>query len=216
MVLRRLARPDQRLQQCLQILNIGRGPLVQDHQIDRKPLQPPVLVGAEQLSHDSHIVGLVDPDQDDRDVTRNPVRPQGGGTARVARQHARGGPQRPVRVENAAGEALKEVGLIGPDAEMAELNLGLGPRQRGHPLEGRRVAILVGEVDHLLARRRDQRRKGDVDARARRKPYAASKADDRIEHRADGVGERPAVDHRGRCPDPAAAAEEPSAVGFPF
>ena len=108
------------------------------------------------------------------------------------------------------------MGLIGPDAEMAELNLGLGPRQRGRPLEGRWVAILVSESDHLLARRRDQRRKGDADARARRKPYAASKADDRIEHRADRVGERPAVDHRGRCPDPAAAAEEPTAVGFPL
>ena len=106
-VLRRLARPDQRLQQCLQILHIGRRPLVQDHQIDRKLLHPPVFVGAEQLPHDSHIVGLVDPDQGDRNVTRNPVRPQGGGTARVARQHVRGGPQRPVRVENAAGEALK-------------------------------------------------------------------------------------------------------------
>src|SRR3989442_447647 len=123
MVLRRLARPDQRLQQCLQILHIGRRPLVQDHQIDRKLLHPPVFVGAEQLPHDSHIVGLVDPDQGDRNVTRNPVGPRGGGPARVARQHVRGGPQRPVRVGNAAGGALKEVGLIGPDAEMAELNL---------------------------------------------------------------------------------------------
>src|SRR2546425_4290383 len=91
----------------------------------------------------------------------------------MARQHVRGGPHCPVRVENAAGEALEEVGLIGSDAEMAELNLGPGPRQRGRPLEGRWVAILVGEVDHLLARRRDQRRKGDVDARAWRKPYAS-------------------------------------------
>ena len=99
---------------------------------------------------------------------------------------------------------------------MAKLNLGLSPRQRGRPLERRGVAILVGQADGLVAGRRNQRRKGDVDALAWRQAHAASQADDRVEHGADGVGEGLTVGHRARCSDPMAATEKPRAVGFPL
>src|SRR5207247_7155371 len=51
---------------------------------------------------------------------------------------------------------------------------------------------------------RVQRGNGDADARARRKPYAASKADDRIEHRADRLeSDRPSITEVGvRIPRP--------------
>ena len=65
---RRLAGAEERLQQRLQILNVGRRTLVHDDQIDREPLHPPVLVRAEQLPHDAHVLGLVDLNEHDREV----------------------------------------------------------------------------------------------------------------------------------------------------
>ena len=47
---RRLARPDQRLQGGLELLDIGLRLLVQDDEIDGQPLQAPVLVSAQELS----------------------------------------------------------------------------------------------------------------------------------------------------------------------
>ena len=43
----RLAGPNHRLQSGLQILRVGRGIFVQNHQVDRQLLHPPVFVGAE-------------------------------------------------------------------------------------------------------------------------------------------------------------------------
>ena len=62
-----------------------------------------------------------------------------------------------------------------------------------------RIAILVGEVERL---RRATARRASRKRRARVSPggsaHAAPQAHDRIEHRAGGVGQRPAVDHRRR------------------
>ena len=74
--------------------------------------------------------------------------------------------------------------------------------------------MLVDEVEQRLARsaRPWSRRRR---ARSRRAARARGGAgEDRIEHRADGVGQRPAVDHRDRRADAAAAAEEARAVGL--
>ena len=128
----------------------------------------------------------------------------------------RGRPEGPIRVENAAGEALEEVGLIRADAEVVLLNLRLRPRQRRGAVERRRIAILLGEVESLLARRRDERREGGAHGVARRESHAASQAHDRIEHRAGRVGEGVAVDHRCGRPDPAPATEEPGTVSLPL
>ena len=72
----RLARPHQCLQGGLEILSVGRGPFVQDHEIDGQLLHPPVFVGAEQLPDDLQILDLIDPHQDDRQVAGDAVRPE--------------------------------------------------------------------------------------------------------------------------------------------
>ncbi len=114
----RLARPDQRFQGGLKLLRIGLGLLVQNDEIDGQALQAPVLVSAEELADDPSILGFVDPDQDDREVTRDPVRPQGGGARRIAVQHLCGGPEGGVGVQDPTGQTLEQMGLIRPDPEM--------------------------------------------------------------------------------------------------
>ena len=167
----RLAGPDERLERVLQVLRVRRAVLVEDHEVDVEELQPPVLVGAEQLADDAEVLELVDPHQDDRQVARDAVRPR----ARVRRgallrEQVRRRPQRRIRVEDPVGEALEEVRLVGVDAEVMELHLGLGPGERRGALERGRLAVLVGEVEDLARaiRRRPWRR-----SRARSRPARA-------------------------------------------
>ena len=108
------------------------------------------------------VLGLVDLHQHDRQVARDPVRPQRVGAARVAREHVRRRPQRPVRVEDAAGQALEEMRLVGRDAEVVQLHLRLRPGQRGRAVERRRIAVLLREVEgrrRATARRASRRRR---------------------------------------------------------
>ena len=60
-------RPHEGFQGALEILRVGGGSLIQDHEIDRQPLQPPILVGAKELANDLEIFHVVDPNQHDRD-----------------------------------------------------------------------------------------------------------------------------------------------------
>ena len=55
-------------QRDLQVLHIGRGALVQDHEVDGELLHPPVLVGLQQLVRDADVVDVVDPQQHDGQV----------------------------------------------------------------------------------------------------------------------------------------------------
>ena len=64
----------------------------------------------------------------------------------VAGEEAGGRTHRRVRVEDPVGEALEEMGLVGLDAKVVQLDLGLGPRECRRPLERGGIAVLVGEV----------------------------------------------------------------------
>ena len=75
-------------------------------------------MGSEQLPHNADIVRLVNENEDDRNISRYPVSPQGRGPARMTREHISLRPEGPVGVEDAPGKALEEVGLVGADAEM--------------------------------------------------------------------------------------------------
>ncbi len=71
----RIACADQGLETGLQILDVGGRLLVQDHEIDGQLLHPPIFMSAQQLARDFEIVGVVDPQQDDRQVPRYALRP---------------------------------------------------------------------------------------------------------------------------------------------
>ena len=104
--------------------------------------------------------------------------------------------------------------LVGLDAEVVELDLGLRPGQGRGPLERGRLAVLVGQVEDLLARLGDDRREDRVGGRARREPHAARrlKIGSSTAPTVFDSG-RPSM-HRDRRADRAAAAEEAGAVGL--
>src|SRR4029453_1632683 len=97
-------------------------------------------------------------------------------------------PQRRIGVEDAIGEALEEVRLVQLDAQMVELDLRLGARERDHAIEGRRIPIFVGEVDDGLARGGHHGGERDPRGGAGGELDAGPQAEDRGEHRAGRVG----------------------------
>ena len=203
----RLIRTCESLQRGLQILIVGWRPLVQNHEIDVEVLHPPIFVGAYQFANDFQVFGLVDPHQHDRQVAGDSVGPQLRRSALASLQNVGRGPQRRIGVEHAIGETLEEMRFVGTDAEVMELHLRLGPRERHRALEGGGVVMLVHQVECFGASRCNHRPERDVDRGARRYSHAAAKTEDRIEHGADGIGERLAVDHRDRRANDAPASQ---------
>ena len=133
---------------------------------------------------------LCDRDQNDRQVAGYAVLPKRWTPAAAAYEDFRGRAQRRVGVDHAVGKALKEVCVAGVDPKMAKLHLRLCPSQRGRAVERHGVMMAVREIEHFP-------REGRSGSRTRRarwslgQPHMATKAENRIEHRADGVAERP-------------------------
>ena len=73
-----------RLQGRLQILSVRRGVFVQNHEIHRQLLHPPILMRAEEVADDLQIPDVVDPAHHDWHVAGNAVRPQRGRLALAA------------------------------------------------------------------------------------------------------------------------------------
>src|SRR6185436_3976682 len=190
----RLARAHERLERALNVLDVGRPLLVDDHEIHGELLQAPVLVRAQQLAHDLLVPGIVDPNDHDRDVARYAVWPEDGAASGSPDQELRRLPQRRIEIEDAVGETLEEMRLVVRDAEVMELHLGSRAGEGHDALEGRRVAKLVREIEDDLTRRRHQRGEGDAGTGARLEADARPHAEDRIEHRARRIGEWTAVD----------------------
>jgi hypothetical protein len=59
----------------LQVLHIGRRPFVEDDQVDVQALYPPVFTGTQQLTDLGEVLDLVDAQENQRQITRNPQRP---------------------------------------------------------------------------------------------------------------------------------------------
>ena len=83
----RLAAPELGLQKGLEILSVGRGLFIQDHEIHCQLLHPPVFVGAKELPDNALILGFVDADQNNRDVAGNSVPPECRGPPGIACEH---------------------------------------------------------------------------------------------------------------------------------
>ena len=64
----RLAHAHQGFQRVLQILDIGRRTLVQDHEIGGEALHAPVLMRLQQLAGNGSIFGGIDAQQQNRDI----------------------------------------------------------------------------------------------------------------------------------------------------
>jgi hypothetical protein len=166
----RLAGPDEGLERFLQLLAVRDSLLVHDHEVDRESLHVPVLVRAEELPDDLAVFREVDPHEHDREVSGDAVPPEGGLAERVPLENVRRRPERRVGVENPRRDPLEEVRFVGIDVQVAQLHLRLRPCERRRPLERRRVAVLVRQLQRLVPQLRDGGRESDAAGRARLEP----------------------------------------------
>ena len=194
----------------LQVLHIGRRPVVQDDKIDRMLAHLPVFMRADRLMQDGDVFGIVDLQQHDRQIAGNPQRPERG-LRRRARDDLRGrGAQAGVIAHHHAAKRL-EIGRIGVgDAKMAQLHLRLGPGERGGARKGRRVAVPVDQIEKRIRRVGHHGPEGHARRAASRNADPAPDREDRVQHGAGGPGQR-LVDHRCRG-DVAPAPDELRAV----
>ena len=117
--------------------------------------------------------------------------------------------------DDVACQTLEQIRFAGVDAEMMELHLRLGPGQRRRAFDRpRRPDACRRSRAARRASRRRHRPEGDARRRARRHAHAAAQREDRIEHGADRIGQRPRVEHRDRRATPLSAAEEARPVGL--
>ena len=208
----RQAGADQRVERCLQILDIRGRAFVEDHEVDCQPLQPPVLERTQQLADDSEIVRVVDPHQYDRQFPRDALRPEQRKSAVAAAKRIGGRPQRRITVEHVTGEALEQHRFVPCDSQVVEFHLPLCPRKRGGALIRRRIAVLVRQVQHLAARRCGQGPERHARRGSGREPHAAAQAEDRIEHGSVGARQRATVRGCDGRADLPAAPDETCAV----
>src|SRR5690348_9484644 len=89
------------------------------------------------------------------------------------------------------------MGIVRGNPQMMELHLRLRPSERGRALVRHRVMMLVREVEHGLACRRRHRPERQSYRVATWDTHALAQAENRIEDRARGVGQRPTVMRRG-------------------
>ena len=100
------------LQEALQLLvhlvAVGLGMVVQDHDVGPEPLQPPVLLSAQDLERQRHVLSANRAHYENRKVARYAERPQPRLAQRVAGEHLGGRSQLAVGPQHAGSEALVE------------------------------------------------------------------------------------------------------------
>ena len=104
---------NERLERRAELRRVRRRLLVDDDEVDREALHPPVLVGAQELPHDALVLDLVDPHEHDRQSPEIPWLQRAEGPLRLRRSVSTGRAQGGVGVQDPRREPLEEVRLVG-------------------------------------------------------------------------------------------------------
>ena len=186
--------------------------LVDDNEVDRELLQPEIGVGQQDLPGDAQVRHVVDAQQQDRQVAGNALAPQ-------ARLRPAADPnalairaQRGAGEQQVSGKPLEQVGLGRGDAKVVQLHLRLGPGHHGRTVEGRYVPMPVDAGDDRIPGGCDHRPEHDPRHGARGHGHPAANGEHRVEHGANGAGQRVILVHGGRVTQVTAAADEAGAV----
>ena len=192
------ARGDESHDLVVQHLAIAAALLVPDHEVDFEPLEAPVSVRLDELTHELDVVGTADLQKHDGQITGDRIAPQARLASSISGDHARFGPQRCAGVENRAGQASVELRISFGDIELAQHDLAVGPRHleraiREPPIlvlfhQGMASGAILADTGDEIHRHGLFRREGD----------ALPDGDDRIQHGALGAGQR-----TRRCEAPA-------------
>ena len=208
------ARGDHVHQRVVQVLPVAAALLVPDHEVGRHALHAPVGVRLHRLARELQVRGVADLHHHDRQVARDRVRPKARLRLAVARDERRVRAQRRMAVEDASEQPSVGLRLGLADVDLAERHLAVRPGQVDDAVGEVAVAVLVREVQAVLAVGADAHHEVEVHGLLGQEPDAVPDRDDRVEHRARAAGELPLAIERRRTGRRSPPADEARAVGL--
>jgi hypothetical protein len=113
----------------VQVLSVGYAVVVEHHEIEDQSLSSQVLVRLQQIAEELELGALGNACQDDRQVARDAVPPERGLTLPIG-LHRFGRSKARIAVEQSAREPLEVDRILDRQAEMPQLDLRVGARQR--------------------------------------------------------------------------------------
>ncbi len=205
---------DARVELGLELPRLGVGGVVEDHQVDRKPLEPPIFLGAQQSLDEVEAALIAGLDEHDGQIAGDAVAPKRGRPRLVPGENLRRGAQRRIAVQHPVGDLLELERFAGLDPQVAQARFRLLRCRFRGTIEGGRVAQPVGGRQGLRTARRDTVPEGHSRRCAGFDPHSPPQSHHGIEHRSDGVGQGTGVKNRHRRAQVPAASQESRSIGF--
>src|SRR5437016_975733 len=162
--------------------------IIQDYQVELEALRSQVLMSAQKLPRGLNVFLTIQPQNHDRQIAADSVRPKSRLRQTIERQDMRTRAQGRIGVKNAAGQPLKKMRLVGIEMKVVHLDLRARPGQTRFALEDPRVTIFVGEPDGLLPRSGNAGRENNLRGFIGLQANPAAQTKYRIKHRAHGIG----------------------------
>ena len=155
------------------------------YQIDLQSAEMPESVRRQNLPNDLDVALMADRHDDDRQVARDPLRPERTLTRHAAPEPGRGRPQTRLREKDVRAEMLKKLHVSGADVEAAHLELGMRPRHLKGARRDAKFRVALDQSNHRLARFGDHGDEGKLQALIGQDRHATTQTEDGIEDRAD-------------------------------
>ena len=188
--------------------------VVEHHEIHLQPAPAPEGVHLDEGAEPIEVVHRRDPEQQDREVARDPVGPEPGLRADVSLADVGGRGQPGVAVEQPPGQFLGRERLLPAQPEVAQLDQPVGRGEVEGALRGVGVVVALGQPLGLLACVGHGDGEHDLGALLGLQRHHAPQRHDGVQNSAGSPGEPGAGVHRRRTVQRPPAPDEPHPVGL--
>ena len=203
-----------RIERVLHVLRIGRGTLIDDHQIGGDATRAQIFLRLQGFARDSQINIVIDADGKDREIAGDRQRPK----CRLRRETGLHGgsirTQLHVGIDQVAAKHLEACGFLRGDADMTHLYLRTGPGVDKLMVKAVGVTIAIDSLVDILAVWRSDGPEDHADLLACRYPHDTAQRNDRIERIAIRAGKLRIRIESLRFGKRASCTDEPAPVRF--
>ncbi len=109
-------------------------------------MHPQIFVRRQKLQQSGCVLGIRNPEQDDRQITRDAMWPTPRLRAGPGRDAGARGAQASIGTDQHPAQTLKIGGSGVGNPQMAQLHLSLGPGQGDGAIKGRRITMAIDQI----------------------------------------------------------------------